>query len=516
MGRAKNASRNIYWGVLDKIISLGFPFITRTVMIYTMGVSYVGLGSLFSSILTVLNFTELGIGGALAFSMYKPMAENNERSINAYLNFYRKIYRIIGTIILIMSLLMLPFLDRFISGDIPAGMNLKALFLICSCNNVIGYFFFVYKQSVLVAAQRVDLMSKRNMFVQCAINVIQIICLLLFHNYYIYLLVLPISTVCNNLLIAYIVNKTYPQYKCSGFITKDEIKILKKQVSGIIFQKMGNIVLTSVDTLVISAFLGLQILGIYQGYYYILAGLISILTAIQSALIPSIGNSVALNSVEKNLKDFHKFNFLYQWIVTWWCSCLLCLFQPFIWIWVGNENMLSDTMVILFVLLFFSQNISAVCGMYREAIGMWWEAKFVPIISSIVNLILNLTLINIIGLPGVVISTIVSMLFINFPCGSYVLFHKYFKSKKEYISYMMGTMYNFIVICITSMITYWVCSFVTQYGMYGLLIKIIICSIVPNVLFVILNLKHKEFKDSIIFLKNLIPHKFLLKLMNRF
>lgn len=509
MNRKKNAVRNIYWGILSKFVTLGLPFITRTVLIYTMGMNYVGLGSLFTSLLQVLSFTELGIGSALVFSMYKPIAENNIEKVNMYLNFYRKVYRIIGCIVLGLGLVMLPCLDFLVAGDIPEGINLQILFSVYLLNNIVGYFLFTYKQSILTASQRVDIISKRDMVIQCILGILQVGCLIFLHNYYVYVLLIPLATLLNNLLLAHITNKYYPQYRCEGNITKEELAILKKQVGGLVFQKIGNIVLTSVDTIVISAFLGLHILGIYQGYYYIITALAGILASIQSSLIPSIGNSVALNSVEKNLVDFKKFNFLYQWIAIWWCSCLLSLYQPFIRMWQGSENMLSNNMVILLVILFFSQKMNTMCWMYREAVGMWWENRFVPLISSIVNLVINITLVQIIGLPGIVISTIVSMIFVNFPGGSYALFNKYFKSKGEYKAYLLRNIRNFILMGIVAGITYFACSGVPEYGIFNFSIRLTICIIIPNTLLLLFNIKNKDFKEVVKFILGILPKKYI-------
>ena len=152
MSRVKNASRNIVWGVLNKIVVLLLPFITRTVMIYTLGMEYVGLSSLFTSILQVLSFAELGIGSALVFSMYEPMAENDDKKICALLNLYKKTYRIIGVIILVAGLAILPFLNYFVNGSVPNNINLQILFVIYLLNNLVGYFLFAYKQALFTAA----------------------------------------------------------------------------------------------------------------------------------------------------------------------------------------------------------------------------------------------------------------------------------------------------------------------------------------------------------------------------
>lgn len=509
MSRTKNASRNIVWGILNKIITLGLPFVTRTVMIYTLGMNYVGLGSLFSSILQVLSFAELGIGSALVFSMYKPIAEENNAKVCALLNFYRKTYRIIGIVILVLGLAIMPFLNFLVAGDVPKGINLQILFTIYLANNLVGYFLLAYKQSLFTASQRVDMISKIGMALQVLSSLAQIIILLTIKNYYFYALVIPAITVINNLLVGILTDKAFPQYKCEGNIEKNEQKEIEKKVGGMLFQKIGSIINSSADTIVISSFLGLRILGVYNGYYYVITALVGLIAVIQQSMIPAIGNSIVLDSVEKNLKDFKKFQLLYLWIIVWWSACLLGLYQPFIRLWQGQENMLSNLIVLLLVIYFFTFKMGDVSWMYRESMGLWWECRFIPLITAIVNLVSNIILVNVIGLPGVLISTIVSMSFINLPWNSKVLFLNYFKSTKEWIRFMLRTAMYFLSMVIVSGITLGVCILLPGTGWTNLILRMIVCGIVPNILLILINIKNPEFKSAGQFVLRVFPKKII-------
>ena len=311
MGRTDNAKRNLIWGFIQKIVSVLIPFVSRTIMIYVLGMEYIGLNSLFASILSMLSFAELGIGSALVFSMYKPIADGDDDKVCALLAFYRRCYIVIGTIIVGCGLVILPFLDKFITGDVPSDTNIYVLFLIYLFNNAVGYFLFAYKQSILIASQRIDLVSKVNLIVSFFLNVLQIAALLIFRSYYAFIIILPVSTCVSNLWIAYVTKEHYPQYICKGMIGKEEIKVIAEKVGGLLCQKIGNIVLCNVDAIVISSFLGLRILGIYNGYFYVISTLMGFLYIIQQTLIPSVGSSIAKESKEKNYKDFSKFQYIY-------------------------------------------------------------------------------------------------------------------------------------------------------------------------------------------------------------
>lgn len=494
-GRTDNTLRGIFWGLINTIASIGLPFITRTVIIYILGIEYVGLGSLFSSVLQVLSFTELGLGSALVYSMYDPIAKHDNVKVRALLNFYRKSYKVIGCIILAIGLGIAPFLDRFIDGDTPVNIELHILFLIYLVNNVIGYFMFAEKTSLLLACQRDDLNSRAALIVKVIQNVLQITIIIFSKNYYLFSICIPFCTVLSNIFSAYISKKEYPQYYCKGKIDKYELKCIKKNVGGMVFQKIGNIVLTSVDTIIISSFLGLRILGIYNNYYYIITALNMFLSIICRVLIPAVGNSIACDSKEKNYNDFQKFQLIYQWAAIWMSVCLLCLFQPFIKLWVGEELMLPEYLSILFAAYFFALKWLDIVYVYREASGIWWQGKMYPLISAVVNLVLNIIFVKLIGLAGILISTIICLLFIHDTIGVYILKLYYFNEAMSMKKFYFRQVYIVLCFLLIGFVTYFVCGLFKVDGIFQLIIRALICIILPNVLLMLLFHRFGTFKE---------------------
>lgn len=490
--RTKNATRNIIWGIIEKVVTILMPFICRTVFIKVLGAEYLGLNSLFSSILQVLSISELGIGTAIVFSMYKPIAEDDETSLCALLNVYKKVYQIIGTVILIAGLAILPILPQLISGTYPDEVNIYALYLIYLLNTVIGYFLFAYKQALFSAYQRNDLLSKRTTVINFFSNTTQIALLLLTHNYYIYLLVLPAATIITNLANAYLANRMFPNIQCRGKITSEVKKSIKKRIIGLLSFKIYNVIFTSVDTIVISSFLGLTPLAIYNNYYYIQTSIVGFLTILTSSITAGIGNKMITNSIEDNYQDFKNFTFANGWISSWCAVCLLCLYQHFIRVWVGDSYLFPSLTVYLMVIYFFLPRLTTMTYTYREAAGLWWEDRFRPLVATVVNLIVNIILVQIIGMNGVIISTLICTLFINVPWGSYILFKKYFKKTiREYF----GQLFYYITITnLAGFVTLWICSFLPETGWMILFVKAFICCIVPNLFFFVFYRKMTEFK----------------------
>lgn len=205
--RTKNATRNIFWGILFRLVATLGPFFMRTFLLYFLGVEYLGLNSLFTSLLAFLSLAELGIGNAMIYAMYKPVAQDDEAAICALLKLYKKLYRIIGMIILGIGLLFFPFVENLVKGSYPPGINPYLLFIIYLFNTVISYFMFGYKQSILMAFHRNDIISKRATILRLCMYALQVFILYISANYYLYILILPVYNISTNLINSFIVDK---------------------------------------------------------------------------------------------------------------------------------------------------------------------------------------------------------------------------------------------------------------------------------------------------------------------
>ncbi len=500
--RTKNAARGIVWGFIERGLSVLLPFATRTVMIKVLGAEYLGLSSLFTSILSVLSLTELGLGSAIVFSMYEPIARDDNDLLCALLNTYRKIYYVIGTIILLIGLILSPIVPKLITGSIPEDVNLYALYFVYLLNTVISYYLFAYKTAIFSAYQRNDLISIRSMIVSIASNTVKIIVLLLYKNYYVYIAIIPLATVLTNYLNARMASSMFPTLKCRGNITQQMALSIKKRVVGLLSFKIYNVVFTSVDTIVVSLFLGLVPLAIYNNYYYIQSSITGFITIIMTSMIAGIGNKMVTNCKEDNYVDFRKFVFMNGWIVSWCSICLVCLYQHFMLIWVGEELVFPVRTMILMTLYFLIPRLTTMTYTYREAAGLWWEDRFRPIIATVTNIVGNLLLVKLIGMDGVIISTLICSLFINIPWGTIILFKNYFK--RSAAQYFIDISVYFASTIIVGSITYFICNFVDLYNLGGLMIKCIICLVVPNVCFFIIYNRTGQYRLSKQFVCSLV------------
>ena len=307
--RTQHAKRNIITSVINKLVIMLTNFVMRTVLIRYLGEIYLGLDSLFVSILQILSLTELGISAAMVYSMYKPLAENDTPAVCALLKLYRTVYRWIALAMTVLGLAITPFLPLIVKKDLPEGINLYVLFFINLGNTVLSYLLFAYRSSLFTADQKYSINNNIYSIFKVGSTVIQIIAIILFRSYYFYSIVLPVTTVLKNLALYAISNKMYPQYKCEGVVPKSEINAIKKRCAGMFLHKVSFVFRNSLDSIVLSAFLGLTVLAKYNSYYYIINAISGIMILVSNSVTASVGNSIVIETKQKNYADFKKSSF---------------------------------------------------------------------------------------------------------------------------------------------------------------------------------------------------------------
>lgn len=493
--RIKNSMRNILGAMVNKFVAIVFPFVIRTILIYKLGAEYAGLNSLFTSVLQILSLSELGIGSAIVFSMYKPIAEEDYDMVGALLNLYRKFYLVVGCFMLAVGLVLLPFLPHLINGNYPNDINLYVLYLVYLSNTILSYFLYAYKSSLLNAFQRNDIENNIATIVNVGMYLVQILVLLAFENYYIYVIWLPISTIVINVIRSVITDKKFSQVKCQGNVDKETKTGIYKRVGALIGHQLSGTVNCSLDNIVVSAFLGLFTVAQYGNYYYIVSALSGMMQVVFNGLTASIGNSIITESKEKNLKDFYVVQYINAWIVGWMSTCMLCLYQDFMVLWVGEKYLFSFDIVVLFVIYFYSWQIRRTVLTYKNACGMWWADKLKPYVSVISNVILNFTLVQVCGVYGVLISTIISYVVIEAPWETHVLFKEYFRNEEKI--YWKKMCFFSLLWIVNISLTYKICSCFSLEGILTIFIKGMMCCAIPNIIWVFVTFKSKEFNRTL-------------------
>lgn len=494
--RTRNAGRNIIFGGILKLYQIIVPFLMRTVMIYFMGVEYLGLSSLFSSILQVLNLAELGVGSAMVYSMYKPIVEDDEKTICALINLYRKYYTFIGLVIAIIGICMTPYVPFLIKSDLPGGLNIYVLYWLNLGVTVLSYWMFAYKNSLLQAYQRTDIISKVTLVTTTVQYTFQIAILVTLKNYYIYVIVALMTQALTNIITAAVAAKMYPTIKPYGKLKHEKVDEINHRIKDLFTSKVGAVIVNSADTIVISAFLGLTMLAIYQNYFFILNSIVGFVAIIFNACMAGIGNSIIVESSEKNFEDLKKFTFIVAWISGFCTTCLLCLYQPFMELWVGSELKLKFSAVICFCIYYFVYEVNQLLNTFKDAAGIWHEDRFRPLVTALSNLLMNLIMVQFWGIYGVILSTVLSTIFVGMPWLLHNLFTVLFP-KEKLLEYLKSLVFYVIVTFIGCLLTYQCCRLVYANKILTVVIRAGICGVMVNLFYFIIYRKIPEFKQSV-------------------
>lgn len=493
-----------------KLYQMIVPFLMRTAMIYIMGVQYLGLNSLFASVIQVLSLAELGVGHAMVFAMYKPIAQDDEQTICALMRLYRKYYRIIGLLIGVGGLLLTPVVPHLISGQVPGELNIYVLYLLNLAATVLTYWLFAYKNCLLQAHQRNDIVSWITAATYTLQWCVQLLVLLVYHDYYLYLIISLVTQVVNNMASAVVVSRRYPRYKPAGKLEPEAIRVINRKIRDLFTAKLGSVVLKSSDTLVISAVLGLTVLAIYQNYFFMVSSVISIIEIILSSMMAGLGNSYVLESREKNFRDLEKFTFLFLWLTGMCTCCFLGMYQPFMEIWVGRELMLGMGEVVCFAMYFFVYTLNRLLSIYKDAAGLWHEDRFRPLVTALTNLLLNVLLVNFWGVYGVLLSTVLSMVVVGMPWILRNLFTHFFE-KTRLKGYLSQLLRHVLATAVSGALVCLLCGGVDA----NQWLKLIGCGLlsvaIPNVLFFLLFHKNHQFRMSVQFADQITKGKLRLE-----
>lgn len=379
-----------------------------------------------------------------------------------------------------------------IKSDLPKDINLIYIYLLNLFATVLSYWLYAYKSSLFQAHQRVDVIYKINLSVKTLQYIAQFAVLYFYKNYYIYLIITLIAQIAINIITAVFANKYYPDYKANGSLEKEEIKSINKRIRDLFSAKLCGTLLTSADTIVISSFLGLVALAVYQNYFLIIYAITTLVGVLFSSILAGIGNSIIKETTDKNYEDFKRLTFIISWVICICCTCFIAMMQPFIRLWVGEASSLSDIYVVLFVIYFYVCQIASTWATIKDAAGLWHIDRLRPFIGITVNVILNVILVRYIGLFGVILSTIISYLLVNMPWLLVNLFNNLYKrSKKEYLLKLFD---YFIVTVLSCSLTYFIMmQFNKMSDMLLLIVGFILAMLFSNVLFFILFNKSSEF-----------------------
>lgn len=492
MSRIESSVKNIKYSMIGQVLILLAGFITRMVFVRTLGSEYLGLNGLFSNILQILSLSELGIGTAIIFSMYKPLSENDVPKLQALMKLYKKAYITIGLLILISGSALTPFLSFFIK-EMPAIPHLQIIYLMYVASSGVSY-FFSYKRSFLVADQKKYIDAYYHNIIFLAFIVLQNAALLLTHNFMLYLGLQIVSTFTENLIVTRRIDKLYPflKEKNDSTLDKSEKDTIFKNVKALIVHRFGDVVVMQTDNLIISKFIGIVQVGMYSNYMLLIMAVNAIFTIFFQSISASIGNLGATESTERKLFIFRCLDLFGFWLYAFAAICLVCLANPFIYLWVGKEYMFPITTVLFILTSYYLTGRRESVLSFKDALGLYWQDRYKPFFEAGINLFASIVLAQKMGVPGVFLGTIISTMTTCFWIEPFIVFRFGFKTpvKSYFIRYGL---YTASMVAVGG-VTWLGCSLFSSFSVMDFIARMFICAIVPNALFAALFWKTKEFK----------------------
>lgn len=428
-------------------------FFVRTAFINNLSLEYLGINSLFGNLLSLLSLAELGIGPAIVYSLYEPLALNDKSKTRAIMRLFKKAYIIIGLIILFLGLLMYPYLDLLLKEK-PNIDDINLFYLVFLVNTAVSY-FWSYQRNLLIADQKQYIVNIYQTVIQVGVAIAQIVAIYITQNYWWFVILMLSGTILENYLIANKAYKVYPYlHDEAEELNYNDKKQILQNIKAMIFHKVGGIISTSSSGIIISKLLGIVTLGIFNNYLLVIGAINTIAGKFYETITANIGNSIVLDSKEKSFERFNDIEFLTAFQASTFSICIYVLLNPFIVLWIGPDFTADKYVTICITVYFYLNYMRKAVLLFKDAAGLFWHDRYKPLLEAIFFLVFSIPCTIKLGLLGVFIGSILSQLFTCFWIEPYVLFRYGFgQSLKSYaINYFKYTLITILMIVLSNSI----------------------------------------------------------------
>lgn len=442
----KRGLLNVIVSIAFKIILLVGAILVRRFLIKYAGNEVNGLNSLYLSIIGFLAVAELGVGSAITFCMYKPIVNGENDKVSALYHLFTKLYLIIGAIILAVGCILIPLLPYLAADYQNIDQNLYLTFFLMLVSVVLSY-LFSSKTSLINAYKNnyiTTTISSLGIILQ---YILQVVVLILTKSFVWYL-------VCRIAAIAFqwgitelIARKKHNEIiKNKQKIDADTKKQVTQSVKAMFMHKIGGVLVNTADSIIISAFIGVVILGKYTNYTSIMTSMTGVLTLFFTPLTSVIGHLCVEDDTEKVKKYFnffHTFNFIIGIIFFLGYYAVIDNLINICFSSKGNDLELIKSVSFIITLNYFIQFMRQATLLFRDATGTFYNDRWKPLFEGILNIGLSIGFVYLFSylfgedfaVVGVIVATIITNMTICHIIEPHVLYKFAFKSKtaKYYI-----------------------------------------------------------------------------------
>lgn len=501
--RTYNSAKNLTITSIAQIFSIIVSFVVRTFFIKLMNVDYLGVNGLFSNVLSILAFSELGLSSAIIYNMYKPVALNDKTKIAALLNFYKRAYRIIALFVLIIGLCLSPFINDLVNDPPNIRENLLIIYILFLINTAASY-LYSYSRSLFTAYQKeyTNIIVER--LIWTGIYIIQLVYLYYTHDFYGYLLFMIVATIASDLLITFLSKKNFKQITSDNEskLTTKEIKAILKDVYALFTYKVGGIILHSTSNIVIAKIINLTAVGICSNYLLITSSIENILQKALNSIVASIGNLNAQDNIINREKVLYELSLYTNWIYGCCSIMLVVCLNKLIEIWLGQEYLINDTKTLVAIVSsFYIFGSNFAISSFRTTMGLFHQAKYVPLLAAIINLLLSIWLGTIWGLFGIYLSISIARIVTFNSIDPLLVYRRGFnKSSLPYFGYQLGFLF---ITVINALLCIYASNMIQTDGILGFIFSSLLSFVLCNLIYLIVYSKTASFKSLINRYKNI-------------
>ncbi|WP_408071404.1 lipopolysaccharide biosynthesis protein [Butyrivibrio sp. JL13D10] len=491
--RTKNTIKNIKYSTVNKIVTMFLSLAGRYIFLKILPIDYLGINGVFSDIFTMMSLADLGLTTAMAYSFYKPLAENDEDKLVALVTLYRKLYNTIAAAITIIGLAILPFLDYVINTDINIP-HIRLYYLISLFNTVVSY-LFAYKQSIITADQKFYIIQKYSMWMAIGKIIFQTIVLWLTHSYTAYLCVGIVNAVAYNLLVNHQANKYYPYILKRKKLDYQDKKNIYSNVASVFIYKISGVLMDGTDNMLISTIINTATVGLYTNYLTVINRLTQLTGAFFWSITASVGNLLAEDNKKEIERVFNQIMILGDWLGGMVVVCLYCLMEDFIACFFGPEYVMDKWILIAILANVYFSLVTYPLGMFKEAGGLYKETRWIMFICAIENIVLSIILGKMVGTFGIIAASFISRMTTSFWFEARLVFKDILCGKVS--SYFIRIGLNAAIMLVFCAISYKAVEFIECNNLLIWAVKGFMSVLIINILYFLKYLKNDDYRKII-------------------
>lgn len=502
--KSLNSLKNMSSGVVYQTLQAVLSFVNRTVFVSYLSIEYLGLNGLFTSIITILSLAELGIGSAFAYSLYKPIANRQERVIASIVHFYKKAYYIVGGVIFVLGLAVTPFLHLIIPEK-PEMIeeNLQLLYILFLLYTASSY-FFAHKIALIIADQRNYITSLFTGIFLIVQTLFQILILVYTQNFLLYIIIPLITQLLANIFISEKTNNLYPFL---NKFKKEKLPIhIKKEIftntKATFLTKIAGVIVNNTDNIFINYLVGLSFIGFLSNYNMLIFGIASLINVLFNGVSASVAQVNAGNDKEKQYHIFKALNLSNFWIFGTCALLFYLLANDFIRLWIGQEYLLDQSIVSIIAVNFFMVGMQNAIWTYKSTFGLFRYGKWLTLVTAVLNIIFTYLLGTYLSLFGILLATALARLLTNFSYDPYIVFKLGFKLPPTV--YLQQFLVYIIIIGINTFLLSYLNSYFFYQSTYIFILKLGMYCLFINITFFLVFRRTKSFSQ----LKKIIYNTF--------